>query len=252
MTEMTISEATPQKIPSDFYGRVFHAHAELPDSLRAWSICDLILLQALQQLDPNRVGLEITMMQCVPPSPGQKVHSLREKLGRGTPPWARELQQETLFLGAESLAGYTVTTGRPAAIQTREESRFPARWVEREESAAAHPIRRGGRIAGCLLFASTQPTYFLPFRLALVENYTELMVLAFEREEFYEFEQIELRIMPSLEVQQPYFLSFSRRVTDLVREATRNQQPINILAAEQIVWKQIETELLQVVHHAEP
>jgi hypothetical protein len=248
VSETTVKDDVQQEIPSAFYARIFHALSELPDPMRSWSICDLVLQQALQQLDPNRVGMEITVMHCMLPPLEQKVLSLRETLGRGTPPWTRELQQKTMFLGAESLAGYAVTTGRPVAIQTREEgqSRFPARWVEREESAAAHPIRRGGRIAGCLLFSSTQPNYFLPFRLALIESYTELIALAFEREEFYDFAQIELGIMPAIEKQQPYFSAFSRRVTDMVREASRNQQPISIIEAEQMVWKQIETELLSL------
>src|SRR5579863_7218793 len=213
LDEETFKEEPLPKIPSAFYGRIFHAHAELPDLLRSWTMCDLILQQALQQLDPNRVGMEISVMQCMSPSQEQKVYSLRETLGRGTPPWARELQQRTLFLGAESLAGYAVIMGQSVAIQTHAEgqSRFPARWVEREESAAAHPIRRAGRIAGCLLFSCTQPNYFLPFRLALIESYTELMVLAFEREAFYEVEQIELGIMPTIAEQQPYFAAFSRR-----------------------------------------
>ncbi len=246
--EAVVKEDALQEIPAAFYARIFSAYAELPDILRSWSICDLILQQALQQLDPNRVGIEITVVRCMFPSEGQKVRSLRETVGRGTPPWKRELQQKTMFLGAESLAGYAVTTGRPAAIQLHEEgqSRYPARWVDREKSAVAHPIKRAGRITGCLLFSSTQPNYFLPFRLALIERYAELMVLAFEREEFYELEQIGLGIMPSPEEQQPHVLIFSRRVTDMLRESAKRQQAMSIVEAEQVVWQQIEAELLQL------
>lgn len=251
--EVAVKEDPQQEIPAAFYARIFYAHAELPDAMRSWSICDLILQQALQQLDPNRVGMEITVVRCMSPSHGHKVRSLRETVGRGTPPWNRELQQKTMFLGGESLAGYAVTTGHSAAIQTHEEGqgRYPARWVDREESAAAHPIRRAGRIAGCLLFSSTQPNYFLPFRLALIESYAESMVLAFEREEFYELEQIELGIMPSLEEQQPYFSNFSRRVTNMLREAAKSQQVMSIVEAEQVVWQQIEAELLQLARFNE-
>ena len=155
--------------------------------------------------------------------------------------------------GAESLAGYVVTTGRFAVIQTHEEgeSRFPAHWVEREQSATAHPIRRAGRIAGCLIFSSAQPHYFLPSRLALIESYTEFMVIAFEREAFYTFDQIELGLMPAIEEQQPYITAFSRRVTEKVKETTRKKQPISIMEAEQMVWKQIKTELLSLTSHEE-
>jgi hypothetical protein len=72
------------------------------------------------------------------------------------------------------------------------------------------------------------------------------MVLAFEKEDFYELEQIELGIMPPIEEQQKYFSAFSKRVTDVMKEATRHQQPLSIAEAEQVVWKQIETELLQL------
>jgi transcriptional regulator with XRE-family HTH domain len=120
LDETTLKEDALQEIPSAFYDRILHAFAELPATLRFWSICDLILQQALQQLDPNRVGMEISLVRCMPPVQGQKVRSLRESVGRGTPPWTREFQQKTLFLGAESLAGYAVTTGRSISIQMRE------------------------------------------------------------------------------------------------------------------------------------
>ena|ERR1051326_7021331 len=68
LTEATIEDDPQQKIPSDFYAHIFHAHAELPDSLHSWSMRNLILQQALKQLDPNRVGMEITVMECVSPS----------------------------------------------------------------------------------------------------------------------------------------------------------------------------------------
>ncbi len=253
LDEVIVEEDAQQEIPPAFYARIFHAHAELPDSMRSWSICDLILRQALQQLDPNRVGMEITVARCTPPAYGQKVRSLHETIGLGTPPWTRELRQKMLFLGVESLAGYAVTNGRSVAVQTRKEGQswFPARWVDGEESAAAHPIRRAGCVAGCLLFSSTQPNYFLPFRLTLIESYAESMGLAFEREEFYPLESIELGIMPSFEEQQPYFSNYSRRVTDQVREAIRKQQSISLIEAEQVVAQQIETALLQVTRRGE-
>src|SRR5215467_1115906 len=54
LDEAAVKEDTLQEIPSAFYGRIFHAHSELSDPMRSWSICDLILQQASQQLDPNR------------------------------------------------------------------------------------------------------------------------------------------------------------------------------------------------------
>src|SRR5205085_8873280 len=101
-------------IPSEFYGRVFSARSATNETLHFWSISNLILQQALGQLDPDRLGMAITVVRCMPPSNGNKVRSLRESVGQGTPPWNGDLEQQAMFLGAESLAGYAVTTCRPA------------------------------------------------------------------------------------------------------------------------------------------
>src|SRR5207245_2382974 len=140
------------------------------------------------QLDPNRVGMVITVVRCMSRAGENMIRSLREIVGRGTSPWSSDLEQKTLFLGAESLAGYVVMSGRLLAVQSPEEgqSLFPTRWVPGEQSAAAYPILRGGRVAGALLFSCAQPHYFLPPRLTLVHNYAELIALAFEQGEFYE------------------------------------------------------------------
>lgn len=246
--EGAITEDSSQEIPSVFYSRVLHAHANVPHVLRFTSICDLILQQALKQLDPNRVGMEITVARCMYRPGEDKIYSLREIVGRGTHPWNPDLEQKTLFLGIESLAGYLVTTGRLLTIQSPEEgqSLFPARWEPREQSAAGYPIQRGDRMAGCLLFSSAQPDYFLPARQRLVQNYAELIALAFEAEEFYDRKQIELHVMPSSEEQKSHLTSFWQRVSNAMIEAVRSGNPIDVIQAEQLIWQQIEEELLQL------
>src|SRR5206468_2142891 len=92
-----------QEIPSEFYTRVLNALATDPKIQRFWSISNLILQQALGQLDPNHLGLAITVVQCMPPSADGKIHSLRERAGHGTPPWHMNLEQHAIFLGQESL-----------------------------------------------------------------------------------------------------------------------------------------------------
>ncbi len=245
-----VVEDSPKEVPASFYAQVLNALADLPQVVRFASVCDLILQQALEQLDPNRVGMEITIARCMPPSPlnGNMIRSLREDLGRGTHPWERELTEKTMFLGAEALAGYVVTFGRARAIQNHEEGQlwFPAHWVEGEESAAACPILRGGHIIGCLLISCTEPNYFLPSRLTLLQNYANLVMLTFEREEFYALDCVALRIMPSYEMQLSHFANFKRRVSDTMVQALRNRQPITVLQAEQLVWQQIEEELIQL------
>lgn len=250
MTESADADDVIQGIPSTFYARVLHDHCTLPKALHMSSLCDLILLQALTQLDPNRVGLEITVVRCMHPDSNDKVRSLYECMGRGTAMLDRELEQKGLFLGAESLAGYVVSTGHYRVIHSREEGYhpFPAHWMGWEQSAIAYPIMRANLIAGCLLASSTQPHYFLASRQALLQNYTELLSLAFEAEAFYELRNIELGMIPPYNVQLPYISSFRKRVANTMIEATKKQQPLTLSQAELHVWSQLEEELLQLIH----
>jgi transcriptional regulator with XRE-family HTH domain len=237
-------EEADQEIPSVFYARVLNAHCNLPRILHFGSMCDVILQQALKQLDPNRVGMEITVVQCMYPALDGKIHSLREGLGRGTPPWNRELEQRTLFLGAESLAGYVVSSGRQLAIPSRQEglNLFPVQWVEWEESAMAYPLMMADRIAGCLLVSSSQSGYFLSqARQKLVQQYAELLLVAFDPDDFYDLNNIDLGRMPSYEVQRSYLGNFRQRVADVMI-----RRHLDVVQAEHEVWQQIEDELLHI------
>ena len=241
------AEDAQQEIPSVFYTRVLRTRATLSTMLRFSSICNLVLLQALGQLDPHRLGLAIIVARCMPPSSENKIRSLRESAGRGTLPWKSDLEQEAILLGAESLAGYAITSRRLVFNQNLKEghSLFPAYRGVWEESAAAAPITFEGNIAGSLLVSSTQPNYFLPSRLNLIANYADLIGLAFGSEEFYEPQLIELGLVPTQAEQRLYLSHFRQRVANMMVQAARNLQPITIIEAEQLVWQQIEGELLQ-------
>src|SRR5205823_8355543 len=111
-----------------------------------------------------------------------KVLSLRELMGRGTPPWTRELEHQAIFLGAESLAGHVITSGHLEANQNLQNKNslsagYRGPW---EMSAAAIAITSMGKVAGSLLVSSSQPDYFLPTRCKLIEQYAELIALAFD------------------------------------------------------------------------
>jgi transcriptional regulator with XRE-family HTH domain len=236
-------------IPSAFYNRVFTARSSTVESMRFWSICNLILQQAVSQFDPDRLGIAVNVVRCMTPSPvDHKVHSLRESVGFGTHPWGGDLEQRAMFLGAESLCGYVATVCRPASNQNIDEKHnlIPAHRVEYEKSASVHPILFAGRIAGCLLVSSTQYNYFLSqTRLNFIENYANLLALAFEPEEFYEPQDIELFVMPNQEEQKKYFADFRQRVANTMIEGARNKRPMNNIQAEQSVWQQLEEELLR-------
>jgi len=231
------------EISSAFYARVLQASCHLPDVLRFTSICDMILQQALKHLDPNRVGMELTVVECMPPSSTGMIRSLREILGRGTPPWRRELEQRMFLLGAESLAGYAIATGRSRVVQDRfsEEHLYPVRWMAGEESAMACPIMRADRVAGCLLVSCTQTNYFLPERQDLLQNYAELLSVVFEPRQFYPLSCIALGRLPLYETQRPHFASFRLRMSDLMQK-----QHMNVPDAEYQAWQQIEEVLLNL------
>ena len=243
-----IKEETAEEIPSAFYARVFQANAELTPTLRTWLIRDIILQQALEQLDPERKGMAIILVQCMPPTKERIVRSLREVMGRGLPPWSTDLEQQAILLGAESMVGYVVTTGRSITNQNlnRDQGIFPAYRAQWEESSTAHPILRGNLIAGCLLVSSVQPGYFSPERLTLIQNYAGLLVLAFGPEEFYELERIKLSVMPQFDIQRVHLATFQERVYRLMQEAARKNEPINVIKAEQLAWQQLEDELIHL------
>ncbi len=243
-------EDTSKDIPAEFYARVFVARASTTEHLRFWSICHLILQQAIGQLDPERSGMAIWVVRCMPPSgPYHKVRSLRESVGLGTPPWPGNLEQTAMFLGAESLAGNVVTLCRPGIIQNmdEEQSLMPVQRVGPEKSAAIYPILYAGRIAGVFLVSSAQPNHFLSqARTTLVQHYADLIALAFEPEDFYEPEQIALSVMPLHPEQKKYFAQFRQLVAETMLEAAKRNQPVNNIMADQIVWQKLEEELLRI------
>jgi transcriptional regulator with XRE-family HTH domain len=233
-------------IPSTFYSRVFDAYTTTPLLQRFWTISNLILQQALEQLDPHQSGMAIIIVQCMPPWDDQKIYSLRERAGHGTRPWSMNLEQHAIFLGEESLAGNIVSTIHPQTLQSRHT--YPgiisAHWVEWEESTAGYPLLRASKIAGCLLASSTQPNFFTAHRIQLIQYYAELLAFVLEPCEFYDSTQITLRPMPDSIDQRKKLARFRMRVADLIAQSVRDKIPMNLTQAEQIIWRQIERELL--------
>jgi transcriptional regulator with XRE-family HTH domain len=244
-----LTEDTSSQIPAEFFPQVLNIRTTTAEKLLFWRICDIVLKQALTQLDPNNLGMAIKLVQCMPPSPqDHKIHSLRERVGRGTPPWMADLEYDVLFLGLEALAGYAVEVGHIVSegnlskgMQTNPS--YPDIY---EVSAAAHPIRLEGRVAGCLLASSTQPAYFTQQRLNLLIAYSDLIALAFDRKEFYPLSMLKLRVMPQPEVQRPIIANFRQRVTAKFQQASLQQQHCSNAEIEMLAWQEIEEELLSI------
>lgn len=244
LTSVEIDAEIPHTIPGEFYARVLHTLSVTRESLRFASLGDLILQQALKHLDPSRLGMAIIVARCVAPGDGEKVQSLREQLGRGTPPWEPHLEQQGILLGAESLAGQALLSwhleSNPYLSSTSLAPGYRAEW---EESAVAMPILHQGKVAGSLLVSSTQPDYFTAEMHQLVEQYAELLALIFEPEEFYDWERIALAVMPSPEQQAPLLATYRMRLMQVMGQAQKNHEPLTYVQAERLVWKQIEQAL---------
>lgn len=232
-----------------FVRQVLDLRATTPDVVLFWTLCHKVFQHALRRLDPERIGMAIRVVLCMPPGSDGRIHSLRESVGQGTPPWRADLEQEAIFLGAESLAGYVVTSCRPDLVQNfgREHYQLPASWAEHELSATAVPIMYTNRIAGCVLVSCAQPNYFDSLsRRALIADYTQLIALAFRPEQFYPPEWIELQVLPSFEAQRGLLASFRERVIALMTEVDNKGQPLTRTQAEQLVWQHLEEQLIHI------
>lgn len=245
-----VKDDTSKDIPSDFYTQVFIERASTTANLRYWSLCQIILQQALRQLDPDRLGMAVWVSQCMPPSgPFTKVRSMRESVGIGTAPWGGNLDQKSMFLSAESLAGNVVTQCRPAIVENLDEEHniLPTARVEYEKSCAIYPILYAGRIAGVFLVSSTQINHFLSrSRTMLIQSYADLLALAFEAEDFYDPNDIALCVMPYQNEQREYFLPFRQLVSNKLKEAAQQNRPLSNTEAEMQVWQQLEEDLIQI------
>ncbi|WP_052891105.1 hypothetical protein [Thermogemmatispora carboxidivorans] len=243
-----------QEIAPVFYDRVLNAALRVPMPLRTWAISNLVLQQATIHLDPRRQGLSLIIVRCMPPSRGGCVRSLRTALVNDSRRWQLSSQSEACFYGSESLAGHAVSIARTVIFQVPIQASLalPTAGLEplvQDEalSAVACPIVRARRVAGCLLAVSSRLQLQAQERLSLLHKYRDLLLLAFEPEEFYPIDLIRLYRLPPLEVQKPLLSGLRRRVARMMSEATRQHHPLDVSQAEALTWCQLEEELLAQV-----
>jgi transcriptional regulator with XRE-family HTH domain len=246
INEDLAQESIATTIPSSFYAQVLNVHTTSPTRLRVSTLRLLILQQIITHLDPHQEGILAVIAQCVPPRAGQKVRSLHMTYGRSTPTWGSLIENRILFFGAESQIGQALSTAQPVVVNTPEvrEMLFPMYGTPFDTSSLAYPLLQAERVAGCLAVASTQTHYFTPERLELLQEYAHLLVLAFEPDEFYDLQDVELGMMPPAERQQVHLMNFQKRVTQHLIQASQSNQVLSRPQAELMVWQELEEEFL--------
>lgn len=245
--ENGIQNQVVPEIPAELYAQAMQIYTQTPLSLAYNALYELIFSRALEHLDPERRGMSLVLVGCVPPVGGQKVRCLRQLRGMGTPPWERDLSRKTIFLGSESVAGSAVMNYRGASVGSRDAASFtPANWTDFEQSAIASPILRQARVAGALLASSVRAHYFGEIHQDILGHYAHLAVLLFSPEEFYDSSDVMLGVMPPLAQQLPLFESFEQRISLKFEEARLRRAPITIQQARLRVWQDIAEELLKM------
>ena len=249
-----LQDDSPEKIPAEFYDRVCMAVCSTSASLRAWSICQLVLRQCsvqLSQLTPES-SLLVTLLTCTPPLDGYPVRSLRELafVYVNLQGEESEVKLTTRFLlGAESLPGQTCKTLQVEIEQlgTSEHLTFQHFFPHQIKNVAAAPLLRSGRVGGCLLLMNDHGPLFSQIHLRLLQNYAALVALAFEDRLFYEQSEIRLELMPPPPYQTIASTVRQRTIT-LMRqsEAVSSQQQ-----AEALAWHAIENEHIALARGSE-
>lgn len=234
LIELTAKEApTPSSlagpaIPSTFYARVLLTLAETPHSLRFSAIGHLVLQQAIQQLDPLRTGMDITILRCVHASTG--IRCLQESLR------LQKTSQTSLnyFFGIESLAGYAVSSFQIAYNKHGIYYTLTQEEVD-DATAIAVPILRAGCIGGCLLIEAPLPRGFTPEELSVIKDYALVIALAFDPRYFFEKSEIDFIIVPPKKAQMKLLLSMHERKIALMRSKGIDSSEADFLVTQQII-----------------
>jgi hypothetical protein len=245
-SEEICNNASPSAISSSFYSQIFTIYTQTPYTPRNSIILDLIIKQIISQLDPNNSsGIQVIVTQFVAPDEkDQPVQSLRIIAEQVTPP---RTDFPTMFLGAESQIGLAILSNHRITVedfsQEQQTLLFPEKTIER--SSVACPILSAKGIAGGIAISSIQAHYFTPSKLSLLQNYADLLTLAFDPNDFYSSAKIALGVMPTYEQQKLHLRSFEARVREILVLGAQNRQFITRDTAEAIAWKKLEQELLK-------
>ncbi|HLI08070.1 MAG TPA: hypothetical protein VKV40_15995 [Ktedonobacteraceae bacterium] len=237
-----------QEIQKDLYRKVIELLSITGETEVRWKIMQTIFEAAITQLDSERHGLSVTFARLMPERENS-IHSLYEVMTSGTPPWLPTAESH-VYLGSTSLAGMAAMSRHTQSWNILDDDERAQVDVDiYEQSACAHPVTRGSKIAGVLVISSTQPTFFddALARQSVVE-YAQLLGLAFRDDEFKSFTSLNLMPFPTVRWQRAEInRSYINRIITCARQRklTRHQ-------AELLVQQQMEIEFEQYMQTGGP
>jgi hypothetical protein len=170
----------PITLPNDFYREVLHAYAQVPKSTKRYTIFGLVSTQMIPHLDIDLQGLVIVLIRISLNDP----HQIQFLEGAGNNVWVtRQVDQPT---AENALLFPHVVERNPFFLQLCHPSQVPAclRHAERIKSLGFFPIFRSGLAAGGILLCATQEDFFTPLRRTLIEEYSYILSLAFNDQDF--------------------------------------------------------------------
>ncbi|TMC23039.1 MAG: helix-turn-helix transcriptional regulator [Chloroflexi bacterium] len=208
------------EVSRDIYYRVASLAAQTEDAgSLLWQVTQTVFDYALPHLDVDHRGIAITYASLMP-AHEDGVHSLREMIMRGTPPWPHSFESKA-YLGSTTLAGHAATDLHMHIWDSTDTyERVLVEVDDHEVSACAIPVLRGGCIAGVLVISSAQPGFFKdPMTRKAVEEYALLVAMGLRDEDFFPPSTLNLRPMPPLHWQRKELAyHFANRVIAYARK----------------------------------
>jgi Helix-turn-helix len=238
----------PREVHKDVYRHIMELYTTIHEpGARRWEILHAIFDNALLHFDPEHKGVAITYARLMPAHP-DGIHSLYEAMMRGHNPWPAMLGNN-VYLGSTTLAGTAAIQERLQVWNRLDESeRLQFEIDDFEHSACACPVTFAGRIAGVLIVSSTLPAFFTQQVVReSVQEYAQLMALAFPENEFFPFSLLNLRPMPDLRWQREEIArTYVNRIISHARKMGSSRQEAEIQVRAHI---ETEFEELGASHH---
>jgi transcriptional regulator with XRE-family HTH domain len=229
------SIASIQEIPKDLYRSVVELLSMTIETEVRWKIMQTIFEAAINQLDSERQGLAVMFAQLMPERE-DGIHSLYEVMTSGTPPWLPATESH-VYLGSTSLAGMAAMSGHMQNWSILDDDERAQVDVDiYEQSASAHPVTRGSKIAGVLVVSSTQPAFFDdPIVRQSVVEYAQLLGLAFCDDEFKPFPLLNLMPFPSVHWQRAEInRSYINRIVACARQRKMSRREAELLVRQEM------------------